>query len=320
MRALVTGATGFIGSHLVRLLLDRDVVVAILMRPSSDTWRIKDVLPTVEVIHGELSAIEQAGDMIRAFAPEVVFHIGWYGAGNRYRDDPAQVSQNLYGSLKLLELVAKAGCQRWLGLGSQAEYGNHDKPITEGLHVRPVTMYGITKLSTCLLTQKLCEVYGMTFNWLRLFSSYGPADASNWLIPYVILALLKGKKPALTEGKQRWDYLYVEDVARAIWQAATSPRAEGIFNLGSGEAHSIRSIVERIRDLIDPSLPLGFGEVPYRPDQVTHLQADISRLRQATGWSPQVSLDEGLQRTVEWYQENREEVKSNGRAKNEFKR
>ena len=95
MHALVTGATGFIGSYLVRQLVRENCAVAVLVRPSSDTWRIKDVLPTVEVIHGELSAIEQCDDMIRSFAPEVVFHLGWYGVGNRYRDDPAQVSQNL---------------------------------------------------------------------------------------------------------------------------------------------------------------------------------------------------------------------------------
>jgi nucleoside-diphosphate-sugar epimerase len=304
MRALVTGATGFIGSHLVRLLLQERNEVGVLIRPSSDTWRIKDILPAVEVIHADLSAVEQVADMIREFAPEVVFHLSWYGVGNRYRDDPAQVSQNLYSSLKLLEIVAKAGCQRWLGLGSQAEYGRYDKVISEESPLRPTTLYGITKLSVCLLSQKLRETHGVSFTWLRLFSAYGPADTPQWMIPYTILTLLKGQKPALTLGEQRWDYLYVEDAVQAIWRAAITPEARGIFNLGSGEAYTVRSIVERIRDLIDSNIPLGFGEVPYRPDQIMHLQADISRLRQATGWSPQVSLDEGLRRTVEWFKEN----------------
>jgi UDP-glucose 4-epimerase len=306
MIALVTGATGFIGSHLVRLLLQERNEVGVLIRPSSDTWRIKDILPAVEVIHGDLNAVEQAGDMIREFAPDVVFHLSWYGVSGRYRDDPAQVSQNLYGSLKLLEIVAKAGCQRWLGLGSQAEYGRYDKVIAEELPLRPTTLYGITKLSVCLLSQKLCEVYGIGFSWLRLFSPYGPADAPQWMIPYTILTLLKGQKPALTLGEQRWDYLYVGDVAEAIWRTATTPGAQGIFNLGSGEAHSIRSIAERIRDLIDPNLPIGFGEVPYGPGQIMHLQASISRLREATGWSPHMSLDEGLRRTMDWFQANRQ--------------
>ncbi len=132
-------------------------------------------------------------------------------------------------------------------------------------------------------------------------------DDRNHMIPQVILTLLQGDKPSLTLGEQRWDYLYVEDAVEVIWRAATTSSAQGIFNLGSGEVHTIKSIVERVRDLIDPNLPLGFGEVPYRPDQIMHLQADISRLQSVTGWSPQVSLEEGLERTVAWFRENVQE-------------
>jgi nucleoside-diphosphate-sugar epimerase len=129
-------------------------------------------------------------------------------------------------------------------------------------------------------------------------------DNSDHLIPSVILSLLRGERKALTTGEQRWDYIYVEDVVNAIYKLAVAPGANGVFNLGSGTAHAIRTIVERVRDLIDPSLPLGFGEVPHNAEKIRSLQIDNSRLRQATDWSPQVSLDEGLRRTVEWYSKN----------------
>lgn len=308
MRCLVTGGTGLIGSYLVQLLLENDAEVAVLMRSTSNPWRIKDVLHSLHVITGDLVAIEEAAAAIRKFAPDVVFHLGWYGVGSRYRNDPAQVTQNLYGGLKLLELAQEAGCQRWIGLGSQAEYGPYNGILTENLPTQPVTIYGVAKLCVGLLSQKLCEAYGMDFTWLRLLAAYGPMDDQEHMIPQVILTLLRGEKPSLTLGEQRWDYLYVEDVARAIWQAASHPAAQGIFNLGSGEAYTVRSIVERIRDLIDSDLPLGFGEVPYRPDQVMHLQTNLSRLQQVTSWSPQVGLEEGLRRTVEWFRENQVEV------------
>ena len=304
MRCFVTGATGLIGSHLVRLLLENDCQVGVLMRPTSDPWRIQDVLHHLHVITGDLTVIEQAGQAIQKFAPDVILHLGWYGVSNRYRNDPAQVSQNLYWSLKLLQLAREAGCQCWVGLGSQAEYGSHDGVLTEDLPTRPVTIYGVVKLCVGLLSQKLCKVYGIRFLWLRLLAAYGPTDDPEHMIPYVILSLLRGQKPALTLGEQRWDYLYVEDAARAIWQVVTHPTAQGIFNLGSGEAHTVRNIVECIRDLIDPGLPLGLGEVPYRPDQTMHLQADISKLKQVTGWSPHIDLDEGLRRTAKWFQTN----------------
>jgi len=306
VRCLVTGATGHIGSHLVRYLLEQGVEVAALVRPTtSNLWRIEDILYCLHIIKGDLSNIDQSRAVIQEFAPETVIHLGWRGVSSGYRNDTAQITQNLSGSLKLWELAQESGCRKWIGLGSQAEYGPLNRVLTEDLPTRPVTTYGVAKLCLGLLSERLCEAYGIGFAWLRFTAAYGPMDDYNHMIPELILKLLRGEKPSLTPGEQRWDYLYVQDVVEAIWQAATTSEAQGIFNLGSGEAYTIRSIAERIRDLIDSNLPIGFGEVPYRPDQIMHLQADISRLREATGWSPQVSLEEGLGRTVKWFRENR---------------
>jgi UDP-glucose 4-epimerase len=304
-RILLTGATGFIGSHVVRCLLKHNCDVAVVIRPQSNLWRISDVLPHLQVIRGDLTDVSEIADKIRAFAPDVAIHLAWYGVGNRYRNDPHQVT-NLQVGLSLLDAVHAAGCRSWIGLGSQAEYGVYSHAVSEEMPTHPVTLYGVTKLCTCLLTQRLCDLYNIRFVWLRLFSAYGPADDVGWMIPYVILTLLRGERPALTAGEQRWDYLFVEDAAEAIYRVAVTPNVQGIFNLGSGKAHTVRSIVERIRNLIDPNLPLGFGEIPYRPDQIMHLQADITKLQDATGWSPRVGLDEGLRRTVDWYRKNRE--------------
>jgi len=302
MRCLVTGASGHIGSYLVRLLLARGYRVAVLLRPASNVWRIKDLMTQVEVIRGDLASLEAAALEIRNFAPEVVFHLAWEGVGSSHRNDVVQL-RNLDGSLKLLQVVAQCGCRRYVYLGSQAEYGPYAGVLSEDLPVRPVTFYGVTKLSVGLVSQKLCETYNMDFVWLRLLATYGPMDDPKHLIPSVITSLLGGMKPALTSGEQCWDYLYIEDAARAIAQSAVMPAVQGIYNLGSGECHSVRSIAEHIRDLIDPSLPLGFGEV-YSQQAIMHLQADVSLLQQATGWVPQVSLEEGLQRTVNWYKYN----------------
>jgi nucleoside-diphosphate-sugar epimerase len=102
-------------------------------------------------------------------------------------------------------------------------------------------------------------------------------------------------------GTQEWDWLHVDDVARAIVAVAEAPTAVGVFNLGSGCAVPVRRAIERIRDLAAPGMELTFGEIPFRPDQVMHMQADISRLKAATGWAPSIPLDEGLAATVAWY-------------------
>jgi nucleoside-diphosphate-sugar epimerase len=164
-------------------------------------------------------------------------------------------------------------------------------------------MYGAVKLCTYLVSRQLAQGAGLRFAWVRLFSAYGPKDSPDWMIQYVIHSLLRREKPSLTLGEQKWDYIHVEDVARAIYHIAKNQCAEGVFNLGSGQAIRLREIVETVRDIVDPSLPLGFGDMQYRSDQVMHLQANITKLRSA-GWEPRVSLTEGLRETVEWVREH----------------
>ncbi|HLH79464.1 MAG TPA: NAD(P)-dependent oxidoreductase [Chthonomonas sp.] len=303
MRVLLTGATGFVGSYTLRNLLEQGDTVAVVMRTSSDPWRIQGLLDRVTVLYGDVFTPQTLAEGIAQFRPEAVIHLAWKGVGNAERNDVAQVYENVPGSLELLRIVAETGCQHWIGLGSQAEYGPANQIVSEQTETAPTTLYGISKLALCQLTKGLCQHYGMRFAWLRLFSSYGPMDSPYWMIPYLILSLLRRERPKLTKGEQLWDYLYVGDVADAICHVLHHTGAEGVFNLGSGEARSLRSIIEYIRDNIDTSLPLGFGEVPYRPDQVMHLQADIGRLR-AIGWKPKTSLEQGLKQTVEWYRAN----------------
>lgn len=304
MRCLVTGATGFVGAHLVRWLVGQDCQVAILVRPNANLWRLQSLDRHLCLITGDLTNVAYFDSALREFAPTVVFHLGWKGVSGAQRDDLSQI-QNLYSTLNLLQAAKNSGCQCWIGLGSQAEYGRHDGVLTEDSLPHPTTLYGATKLSAALLSQKLCECYDIRFVWLRLFATYGPMDAPHFLIPYVILTLLNGEIPTLTQGKQQWDYLFVQDVARALWQTAQTSSVQGIFNLASGHAIAIRHIVERIRDLIDPSLPLRWGDKQTTLDDSADLRANISRLQNAIDWSPQTSLDEGLKQTVAWYRSER---------------
>lgn len=301
MRCLVTGASGHVGAFLTKALLGRGCEVAVLVRPQSKLWRIDDVLDHVTVIYGALSDLASTREALNAWRPEVVFHCAWEGVTGAYRNDPAQITRNVAGSLELFEAARNAGMTTWVGLGSQAEYGTVEGKLSEDLTPQPVTAYGVAKLCLCLLTEKLCAMTDTRFLWPRLLAVYGPMDDPRHLLPSVINQLLDGKRPALTPGEQRWDYLYIDDAAEAICRLVLETDAAGVFNLGSGQAPTIRGLVETVRDLIDPSLLLGFGDVPYRPDQVMHLEGDITKLTAATGWRPQVTLEDGLERSLAWH-------------------
>jgi len=307
MRCFVTGASGHIGSALTRALLARGCEVAVLVRPQSDLWRIAGLLSQIKAVHGALGDLAQAREPLKAWQPEIVFHLAWSGVTGAHRNDPAQITRNVAGSLELFETVQQAGVSTWVGIGSQAEYGAVDGKLREDLSPHPVTAYGVAKHCLALLTEKLCEMTDTRFVWLRLLAAYGPMDDPRHLLPSVIEQLLDGTRPALTPGEQLWDYLYIDDAAEAICRLALDTAASGVFNLGAGKAQTVRSLVEAVRDLIDPALPLGFGDVPYRPDQVMHLEAEISKLTRATGWQPQTTLAEGLRRTLDWHRGRRQE-------------
>lgn len=297
-KVFLTGSTGFVGSFVLRELLCEGYEVATLIRPTSDVSRINGELCSVNIINGDFNNLEAIYHNLKTFAPEVVVHLAWQGVKAADRNSSCQI-ENINASVGIFKLTQKLGCTMFLGMGSQAEYGPVSGRLGEDSPVRPTTLYGASKLSTCLLLDRLANQSNIRFAWLRLFSSYGPGDDPSWMIQYVARTLLQGGRPALTAAQQLWDYIHVKDVAKAV-VATIDNQSSGIFNLGSGQTRKLENIIELIRDYIDPNLSLGFGEVQYRPDQVMHLEANITRLQLATNWCPTIPLELGLREVVDW--------------------
>jgi UDP-glucose 4-epimerase len=304
MRVFLTGAAGFVGSFFLRnLISSRKHDVAVLLRSADTATRIKDIFPNTRLIQGDLSNQGLFEAQVKNFQPEAFVHLAWCGVMGSDRNKLIQW-RNVPQTLELVEMASRVGAKHWIGLGSQAEYGPCQDIIDETEYTRPSTLYGVSKLAACTLSERLCQDLGIRHAWLRLFSSFGPSDNPDWLIPYLIRSLLARQKPSLTYAEQLWDYIYIEDVASAISVVLDSHGARGVFNLGSGSTVRLRDIIEKIRDLIDPDLPLGFGEVPYRSDQVMHLAANITRLKSINGWAPKFDFDTAIVKTVDWYSRN----------------
>ncbi|CAA7621643.1 NAD(P)-dependent oxidoreductase [Magnetospirillum sp. UT-4] len=304
-RAVVTGASGFIGSAVVRALLAQGWAVAALARPDSHLARLGGDVDRVTVIRGRLAEPESYRAALADFAPAVAIHCAWDGISGATRDSIAQAT-NYVDSLAFLDACRQAGAGSWIGLGSQAEYGVPDRRLDEAQPCAPTTLYGAVKLATGQTAGLAAAKAGMRFAWVRVFHVYGPGDSPTFMVPALIEKLLAGERPALTAGTQIWDLLHVDDAAAAIVHIAAHPDLEGVFNLGSGDPRTIRAIAEDVRDAVDPALPLGFGEVAMAPNGPTHLEADIGRLR-ASGWSPAIPWTDGVAATVAWHRARKEQ-------------
>jgi UDP-glucose 4-epimerase len=299
MRIFVTGATGFLGSYVAEDLVAQGHDVAVLSRPGTKPWRLAAILDRLAVIEGTLDDPTALENGLRSFAPDAIVHMAWRGVGNSERNSKDQV-RNIADAVELADLAADAGATIFVGAGSQAEYGPYDRVIAESDAPRPTTFYGIAKLASGLMVERRCAERKLRFAWLRIFSTYGPKDGESWLIPSLIRTLRANEHMALTACEQRWGFLHARDAAAAVRLVLASPAAQGIYNLGAPDAPQLRDTVMRLRDLIGAG-ELGFGEVPYRPDQVMVLAADVTRL-QALGWRPAIGLDQGLRETIAWYE------------------
>ncbi len=294
-RVVVTGASGFLGAATVRALVRSGSPVLAIVRPTSDLRRLEPLRgPGLEVL--AVDAAAEPGRLaasLAAFRPEAVLHAAWEGVRGPARDDPAQV-ENVTRTVAWVRAAAAAGARRFVGIGSQAEYGPHDDAIDEAVLPAPADLYGAAKLAAGHLALALASRLGASAAWARVFSVYGPGETAGALVPDLARALLRGTPYPLSSCAQRWDYLSEDDAAEALRLLLHRDDARGAFNLASGSAPPLEEVVRAIAARVAPGAPLAVGA---RPGPVRSLVADVARLR-ALGWRPSITLDEGLARTI----------------------
>lgn len=297
---IITGATGTIGMALIDKCIEQGTEVIALVNPASNRLdRIPDNR-LVRIVKCGLDDFSYADADLLGIKTgiDAMFHLAWGGTFGDARNDKALQEQNAAYAIDAVRLAHRLGCDVFVGAGSQAEYGRVSGKLSADTPCDPENEYGRAKLKASQETRKLCGELGMRHIWPRILSIYGPYDGEKTMVMSLIKTLLEGRRPALTKGEQMWDYLYSEDAATALMLLAEKGAGGRIYPIGSGIARPLKEYIEIIRDEIDPQLPLGFGEVPYSPKQVMHLCADISELKEDTGFEPSVSFEEGARRTI----------------------
>lgn len=293
-KAIVTGATGAVGTALVNKLISENVETLVLVRKGGRVNKIPQN-PLVKIAYCSLDEMADFQNTDNE-KYDVMFHLAWAGPYGKDRNDMFLQTDNIKNELEAVKLAKRFGCETFVGAGSQAENGRlkDGEKVSPTSPTNPDNGYGIAKLAAGKMSRILCSQLGMKHIWCRILSAYGPGDGAHTMVMSTIIKFLNGEDCDFTPGEQKWDFLYNGDIANAFYLAAEKGKNGAIYTLGSGKTKSLKDYITTIRDIACPSAKCNFGAVDYFPNQVMYLCADIEDLKRDTGFEPQVDFETGI--------------------------
>jgi nucleoside-diphosphate-sugar epimerase len=300
MRLIITGASGFIGSHVVESAVERGHEVHAIVRTLPDRPISSVEYHAVDLVNDRTAARER----IAALRASHLLHVAWYAVPGQFWTS----SENfrwVAASLDLADAFAAAGGQRLVGVGTCAEYDWSGSGACSEFStpLSPATPYGVAKNSLHLLLESWAPLANVSLGWGRLFLTYGPREPVSRLVASVVRTLLsRSGRADVTEGKQRRDFLHVRDVADAL-VALTESSVTGPVNIGSGESIAVRDVVAEIGRQTGCSDHIAYGAVAGREEPEV-IAAEVHRLREEIGWRPQFDLPVGIADTIRWWRAN----------------
>lgn len=306
-KVLVTGATGFIGSHMAQRMVEENARVSVLVRETSDIWRLEGIRDDISINRANVRDYWQVDNCIKKIKPDYVFHMSAYGVDSRQKDYFMAAETNILGIVNLMNSLKQTGCQKFLNIGSCMEYGDKKEIIKEGAFLEPFNIYGSTKAAATIIAHQLAAENGIDIVTLRAFGIFGENEGKHKFFPHIILSLLNGSEVNLTACEQYRDYCYIDDIIDGFILAAKDQKSKNeIFNIGSGTIHPLKYYVDMVYALMKNTSKPKYGAIPYRPDEVWKPHPDIAKIRSRLKWQPKVSLKEGLLKTIAWYEENKD--------------
>jgi UDP-glucose 4-epimerase len=314
VKVLVTGATGFIGSHLTRRLVADGADVHALTSTVSSVYpvRLVDVKDRIKLHGGNLNDSGAMEAVVTHARPEVVFHLGAYThVGKSWERVDECIQTNVHGTVNLLQALARRPYRRFVYTSTSEVYGDVAVPFREDARVEPLSPYAVSKYSG----ERFCRMLERGRSWpivvVRPFNAYGPAQSPDRVVPEIIVKALLQERLSMTEGHQTREFNYVEDLVDGFVRAGTVDGIEGdVFNIGGGEEISMRDLAETILELMGDPISPEFGALAERPTEITSMRSDVRKARSALGLREVRPLREGLETTISWYRRELEKTGS----------
>lgn len=288
-----------IGTALINECIKKGIEVYAVLRASSGK---KMRLPESEKLHMVDCSLEELETLPQKIMEkcDTFYHIAWGNTGENRNSSTELQSRNIAYTLAAVKAAYALGCRRFIGAGSQAEYGPMDvDKISPDSPVNPTTPYGTAKLASGQLARMLCKELGMECIWPRIFSVYGIYEKETTMVASGLRKMLAGEKTSFTPALQRWDYLFSADAGRAYYLIGEKGKDGAVYCVGSGKAAPLKDYIEIMAELTGAE-ETGIGVRPYPAGAVMNLCADISSLTADTGFVPEYTFREGIRETITW--------------------
>lgn len=298
-RALLTGATGFIGSKFVHKLIEQGVEV-VHIAPTEELAHTFDGSATGIVC--SLRDMPLLAESLGAVKFDVLYHLAWDGVSTDVKNDFKKQFSNVEYGLNACRLANMIGCAHVIIPGSVSEYAYSTEPVDGCGMPCPSDAYGAAKASTRVACDLYARQHDLSLNWMLISSVYGPGRFDSNIITYSIRSLLNKEIPSYTPLEQQWDYLYIDDLIDALYAVGCSGKKGRVYAVGSGSTRPLYAYVEIIRDKINPSAKLDIGEIPYKTGRIDNSIVDTSLLEQDTGFAARITFESGIDRTIRSFQ------------------
>ena len=296
-RAIVTGADGFIGRNLTSFLSQCGYEVYAFVFTDNNTLKEISNLSNVHFVPCDLNNVLDCAEMIPD-GVDIMYHFAWAGVKPELRADMGVQLSNIPLTIKCMEFASQKKVKRILVPGSTSEYLYCGQSVNSKAIPTPRDAYGSVKVALRYLCAEYAKQHNIEFLYAVITGIYAADRRDNNVIYYTIDSLLREEKPSLTKLEQLWDYVYIDDAVQALFAVGEKGRPNLVYAIGHGDNWPLRNYIEIIRDKINPTLPLGIGEVSYKESELPCSCVDLTDLERDTGFVPKVDFETGIEKVI----------------------